>query len=291
MLPDVNSLAMLDPVRLKASWKDDVSRITDHYNFTSEQRDKAQKILDESLHWADYWFDDPENVEKISRSTITTSVRCWRPSKTRTRFRSRKKRAWDARRSVDADRRSLIQPLVDQENSAARGRRQARAARPGKAAGRDEASDVRSGSTKAGISSDSLQSKLGGLRRSVGPVSTCSTAMTMYRADRDRVLPDRGFLTPLAALRRGRFLAMIYLSMPPWPGTAPQPEGRGALPDREQKPGRVDRVPGDRHNTQRSLGRSGCTFLRCAGAGDGWLGTVAKRESRGPPGSMPIRVG
>ena len=64
MLPDVNSLAMLDPVRLKAAWKDDVSGSPTTIGFTPEQRDKAQKILDESLRWADYWFNDPENVEK-----------------------------------------------------------------------------------------------------------------------------------------------------------------------------------------------------------------------------------
>ena len=32
--------------------------------FTQEQRSKAQKILDENLQWADYWFNDPENAEK-----------------------------------------------------------------------------------------------------------------------------------------------------------------------------------------------------------------------------------
>ena len=90
MLPDVNSLATLDPVRLKASWRDDVSRITDHYNFTSEQREKAQKILDGSLQWADYWFDDPENEEK-RRSITTTWGRSLRPTKIPSRFRSRKR--------------------------------------------------------------------------------------------------------------------------------------------------------------------------------------------------------
>ena len=36
-----------------------------------------------------------------------------------------------------------------------------------------------------------------------------------------------GFLTPLAALRRAAFLAMIYLSMPPWPGLPANPKAEG----------------------------------------------------------------
>ena len=63
MLPDVNSLAMLDPDGLKASWRDDVSWITDHYNFTSEHAKKPRRSSTEVCR-ADYWFDDPANEEK-----------------------------------------------------------------------------------------------------------------------------------------------------------------------------------------------------------------------------------
>src|SRR5271155_1062990 len=52
MLPDVNSLATLDPVRLKDRWKDDVSFIADYYAFATDQRDRAQRTLDVSLKWA-----------------------------------------------------------------------------------------------------------------------------------------------------------------------------------------------------------------------------------------------
>ena len=36
-----------------------------------------------------------------------------------------------------------------------------------------------------------------------------------------------GFLTPIAAISAAGFLAMIYLSMPPWPGTPPNPRAEG----------------------------------------------------------------
>jgi uncharacterized membrane protein YphA (DoxX/SURF4 family) len=36
-----------------------------------------------------------------------------------------------------------------------------------------------------------------------------------------------GFLTPFSALCAAAFLAMIYLSIPPWPGTPPNPKAEG----------------------------------------------------------------
>ncbi len=64
MLPDVNRLAVLDPVRLKAGWAADVERIANHYNFDQVQRDKAQAELRDSKTYADIWFQDKEKVEK-----------------------------------------------------------------------------------------------------------------------------------------------------------------------------------------------------------------------------------
>ncbi len=175
MLPDVNSLAMLDPARLKASWKDDVSWIADHYGFTPEQRDKAQKILDESLQWADYWFDDPENVEKIreilSRPWSDAGDRA-RPGCTLVPERA----SWDARRSVDADRRSLIQPLVVQRKRCARrspsSRRPTRSRRRAR---RGNAMFDWLDKSRPRFRARCGRSSGAPLCRSVGPVSTCST--------------------------------------------------------------------------------------------------------------------
>jgi hypothetical protein len=36
-----------------------------------------------------------------------------------------------------------------------------------------------------------------------------------------------GFLTPFSAICAAAFLAMIYLSMPPWPGLPPNPRAEG----------------------------------------------------------------
>ena len=112
MIPDVDSLASFDPDQLKAEWTADVSRITSHFGFDPEQQKKAQAILDENLQWATYWFDDPENAEKLKK--YEHDVREMdRPSCNPESLSYQKERANDGRRGLEADRRSLIAPLVD----------------------------------------------------------------------------------------------------------------------------------------------------------------------------------
>ncbi len=227
MLPDVNSLAMLDPVRLKTSWKDDVSFIGGQYGFTQEQRDKAQKILDESLRWADYWFDDPENVEKIHKyyrdlGQILTTERD--PDA----LSFQKERAADARRGVDADRRSLIQPLVGQQKALREGIDKLVATAEQRAAAGATREAVLTLLAKAGIGSSSP----GQAHTTVAPPAQWTgldvlNALTMYGLIAIGFCLIAGFLTPVAALSAAAFLAMIYFSMPPWPGLPANPKAEG----------------------------------------------------------------
>ena len=87
--------------------------------------------------WADYWFDDPENVEKIKKYYHDLRSGRSRPNTTRDALSFQKERAWEARRSVEADRRSLDPAARRPGESSARGGRQARDARPGQGGGRD----------------------------------------------------------------------------------------------------------------------------------------------------------
>ncbi len=67
MIPDVDSLAQLDPEHVKAEWTQTFrgSRVTS--GSTPEQQKQAQTILDENLQWATYWFNDPANAEKLKK--------------------------------------------------------------------------------------------------------------------------------------------------------------------------------------------------------------------------------
>jgi uncharacterized membrane protein YphA (DoxX/SURF4 family) len=224
MLPDVNSLAMLDPVRLKASWTGDVARITNHYNFTPDQRDAAQKILEGSLQWADYWFDDPANQEKREKYYHDLG-QVLAAEQDPEALAYQKKLAWEERRSVDADRRSLIQPLV------AQGTTLHEAVLLKVETDQREAADSRGKAIFDWLAQKniniptSLQSKISGAT----PWTSLDVLnwMTIIGLITIGVCLITGFLTPVAALAAAGFLAMIYLSMPPWPGTPPNPRAEG----------------------------------------------------------------
>jgi uncharacterized membrane protein YphA (DoxX/SURF4 family) len=199
MLPDSGGLALLDPDRLKAAWQDDVTRIALHFDFTDEQRVRAQRILDENSRWADYWFDDPENSAKRQKYFHDLrQVELTEQDPEAVSFQ--KERAWEARRSLDADRRSLTQPLLEREKSL-----------------RDAVAQL--------AAADQL--------KSAGPAASprdyldLINNLTMYGLLAIGFCLMAGFLTPLAALSAAAFLALIYLSMPPWPGLPPNPRAEG----------------------------------------------------------------
>jgi uncharacterized membrane protein YphA (DoxX/SURF4 family) len=52
-------------------------------------------------------------------------------------------------------------------------------------------------------------------------------AMTMYGLIVIGTCLILGLFTPMAALSAAAFLAMIYFSMPPWPGLPPNPKAEG----------------------------------------------------------------
>jgi uncharacterized membrane protein YphA (DoxX/SURF4 family) len=199
MVPDVNGLAVLDPVRLKAAWRDDVDRINNHFGFNQDQRAEAQKVLDQDLQWADYWFSNPENQEK--REKYYHDLREIQTTEGDPQSLSfEKERALDARRSVDADRRLLTAPLVE------RGKELRIAI--AKLATPEQLQTA--GATSWPLNSLELQNLL-----------------TIYGLIAIGFCLMAGFLTPWAALGAAFFLANIYLSMPPWPGLPPNPKAEG----------------------------------------------------------------
>jgi uncharacterized membrane protein YphA (DoxX/SURF4 family) len=198
MLPDVNSLAVLDQGKLKSRWSDDVTRIADHLKFTQEQRTEAQKLLADHLQWADYWFNDPENSEKRLKY-FADLAKVQKTEQDPYALAYERERAWEARRSVDSDRRALIQPLVDR----------------GKALGE----------AVANLAPDQL--KAGGPAPAPYTNLDLLNDLTMWGLIAIGLCLLAGFMTPLAALSAAGFLTMIYLSMPPWPGMPPNPKAEG----------------------------------------------------------------
>jgi uncharacterized membrane protein YphA (DoxX/SURF4 family) len=199
MLPDVNGLALLDPARLKSAWSEEVERISDAYGFTADQRTKAQELLEASSRDADYWFSNPDNAEQ-RRKYYHDLRRVQETEANPHALAYELERAWEARRSLDTDRRNLTRVLADMGN-------------------RLSISVAKLATTEQ--------------LASAGPVAAPWTRLdvinllTIYGLIAIGICLMAGFLTPLAALGAAAFLTLIYLSMPPWPGLPPNPKAEG----------------------------------------------------------------
>jgi uncharacterized membrane protein YphA (DoxX/SURF4 family) len=199
MIPDVDGRVILDLPLLKAGWRNEVERIAGHFKFAEAQRSQAAKILDETERWADHSFSDPENDEK-RRKYFHDLDQVERTEADPNALSFQLERAWDARRSLEADRRALLGPFTERTNT-----------------------------LRAEIAKLATPEQLG----SYGDVSRPWTQLdainvaTTYGLIAIGACLILGFLTPWAALGAAGFLAMIYLSMPPWPGVPPNPRAEG----------------------------------------------------------------
>lgn len=199
MLPDVNGLALLDPSRLKAGWEEHVQKIEKHYNFNDEQKTRAKTLLEESYTWADYWFNNFENREAREKY-ISDLAKIQQTEQNPDALSFERERAWETRRTLEADRRKLTGPL------AARGQELADAV--------------------AALAGPEQRASAGAYTPPLTFLDVANT-LTMYGLCAMGVCLILGFLTPLAALCAAGFLALIYLSMPPWPGLPPNPKEEG----------------------------------------------------------------
>jgi uncharacterized membrane protein YphA (DoxX/SURF4 family) len=199
MLPDVNGLALLDPARLKASWAETVERIEKHYNFNDQQKSRASEILEKNYGWADYWFNNIENDE-ARRKYISDLAKVQAVEADPDAMSFERERAWESRRTLDGERRKLTGPLTAQGLALA--------------------------DAVAALATPEQQASVG----TYSPPRTSldvANLLTMYGLCAMGVCLILGFLTPFAAICAAAFLAMIYLSMPPWPGLPPNPKAEG----------------------------------------------------------------
>jgi uncharacterized membrane protein YphA (DoxX/SURF4 family) len=199
MVPDVNGLARLDPDRLKASWRADVTRIADHYGFNGEQRSKAQVELTDSDGFADVWFHDREmsekrlqylhdlaGVQKVERDPGAMSYE--------------RERAAAKRKDLDTQRKDLLKEL-----------------------------DARGSALREAVAKLATPEQIAAAGPYTPPPSQLDriNLMTTYGLWAIGLCLMLGLLTRFAALAAAVFLAQIYLSMPPWPGLPPAPVAEG----------------------------------------------------------------
>jgi uncharacterized membrane protein YphA (DoxX/SURF4 family) len=198
-VPDVNSLAMLDPKRLKATWAADVERIANHYGFDKAQRDQAAQELRQSEGFADVWFSDRETTEE--RTKYFNELREVQATEKKVGALSfERERAAARRKDLDADRKALIADLQG-----------------------------RGGALRDAVIKLATPEQ----REAAGPYVPPPTqldqinALTMYGLVAMGLCLILGLFTPLAALAGAVFLGQIYFSMPPWPGLPANPMAEG----------------------------------------------------------------
>jgi len=198
MLPDPNSLEMLDPERLKKSWADMAARIETFYGFDEGQRAKVKDLLAKADLWADYWSHNPTNAPDVAKylHDLRAAMLVERDPNA---MSFELERAYEARRALEADRKKLTEPIVAQTEAL-------------KGAIEELASPERKAK--------------GEYRPPTTPLDVANV-LTMYGLIAMGACLILGFLTPFAALCAATFLAMIYLSMPPWPGLPDNPKVEG----------------------------------------------------------------
>ncbi|MGC8641673.1 MAG: DoxX family protein [Isosphaeraceae bacterium] len=207
LLPDADSKDLLhtegketvNPDWLKANWSELVTRIENHYRFNDEQKKKAQTLLEQSTGWAEVWFNNPDN-RQAREKYFHELAEVEKTEKNENALSYERERTWESRRTLEADRKSLIAPIVAQEK------------------------DLESG--VVALATPEQQASAGEYTR---PLSTLdwSNLLTTYGLCAIGICLILGFLTPLAAVSAAVFLAMLYLAIPPWKGLPPIPIAEG----------------------------------------------------------------
>jgi uncharacterized membrane protein YphA (DoxX/SURF4 family) len=199
LIPDPESLALIDPVGLKAAWEKDLDRASGHYEFDPAQREKAQKALAQTQAEADAWFEDRENLEKIKlyRNDLE-QVRQREVQGPKMSFEQ--ERLQEDRKELEQTRRGLVAPIVAWSGALHESWQK--------------------------LATPEQRQRAGALPP---PETTLERVnqITTYGLMAVGLCLMLGLLSRLAALGAAGYLLLFYLSMPPWPGLPASPMAEG----------------------------------------------------------------
>ncbi|QDV35447.1 DoxX family protein [Tautonia plasticadhaerens] len=199
MVPDVDSLGVLDPELLGQSWDEELRRAIAHFQFTEGQQEQARAQLEDAKARADAWFGDSETADKID--DYREDLAALRKGQAQPpALAYERERLLDSQYEVEAARKELVAPIEQWT------------------------ADLRAGWV-ALAEPDQIETagELGPPPSSLDQVD----AMTMYGLALCGLFLMAGLLTPLAALGGAGFLFLFYISMPPFPGLPPNPKAEG----------------------------------------------------------------
>jgi uncharacterized membrane protein YphA (DoxX/SURF4 family) len=199
LIPDVDSREALNLDKLKDAWKAEMDRVAAHYGFSDGQKAEAAKTLAAQEEDAGQWFKDPENRANI-RKYIDNLDNLERLDAKPSKMSYEVERYNDARKTLESDRKALVAPIDSWSRT------------------------LRDSWTSLATAEQ---------REKDGPYQPAMTEIqradkiTAYGLSICGLLLMLGLFTPLAALGSAGFLALFYLSMPPWPGLPVPPNSEG----------------------------------------------------------------
>ncbi|GAC1339267.1 MAG: hypothetical protein NVSMB14_05680 [Isosphaeraceae bacterium] len=200
LIPDLDGFDRLDEKRLKKGWRDRLDRIAAHFHYDDKQRATAETALESADKNATNWFRDAENVQKLDKYRKGIDrLEHYDLKPPATSYE--RERSDDLRKETNADRREMLR-MIDGWTATLE-------------------------KSWLGLATDEQIEKYG---FAPGPAWTKMdyvNQLTIYGLLIMGVCLMFGFLTPVAALSAAAFLAMIYLSMPPWPDLPKSPVAEG----------------------------------------------------------------
>jgi uncharacterized membrane protein YphA (DoxX/SURF4 family) len=199
LIPDVDSRDEIDFEKLKEKWHAELDRVARHFGFDEKQMGLAKEELAARARVAQIWFQDPDNHDKIRKylDNLDSLARLGdKPDK----MTYEVERYYEARKSLESDRKALIAPIV--------------------------------GWTKilrdswVSLASEDRLAADGPYREPMSEVQKADR-ITMYGLTICGLALMLGLFTPIAALGGAAFLMLFYISMPPWPGLPVPPNSEG----------------------------------------------------------------
>lgn len=223
-VPDFDGLKLLErdgaglPANLKASWSADLERYAQQYKFDEAQKAKAVEALENASATADAWFRQPDHVDNLKK--YADDLAKFRTLETDPNAVSyQKELVAKELRKLNQTRNELLDTIDAWTESL-----------------QASWAALATPETKRGLNAD--HGEFAGLRydfrksvadRPTEPMSRLDwlNTATIYGLMIAGACLILGLFTRLAALWSAGFLALIYLSLPPWPGLPENPLTEG----------------------------------------------------------------
>ena len=200
MLEDIDGLGKLDAEKVSIAWRKSLETTANYYGFSAEQRQQAEKLLNERIDQLKAHLRDSKVAEEIE--DYKKQLEAWYVDERRPLAKFEQTRHLEVQRELDATRRELTGPIVKQTEDLA--------------------------SALQGLCTESQQS-MGAVKTPFMEMSQLeqSNLMTMWGLTIFGALMMVGLFSRIACLGAAGLLALFYFAMPPWPGCPPNPAAEG----------------------------------------------------------------